>query len=229
MMDIRPGEKDAAAAEGGVDTTRLVAVIGDVVGSRGHPDRGRLQSDLGEALSRTARSDAVQPFTATVGDEFQGLFARLDEGLQAILAVRARLAGRIDLRFGIGVGEVATLVGDAAPFGQDGPGWWRAREALDLAEERARGYGWPLTVRSVYVSGEEGEQVVNGHLMMRDHILASIDEVDGQILIGLMEGETQSSLADRLGLDKSSVSRRVSQHGLSALLRSTGGFDEVLG
>ena len=205
----------------------VVAVIGDVVGSRRHPDRAAMQAQLVEALTAASPPGALQAFTPTVGDEFQGLFGGLDEALRATLDLRMRLLERIDLRIGIGRGEVATITTGVAPYGQDGPGWWRAREALDAAEHRSRAYGWPPTLRTVFRSDGPGDALVNSYLVLRDHIVGLFDAVDAEILLGLAEGDTQAALAERLGMDKSSVSRRVSQHGISTLLKAPPAFDEV--
>jgi hypothetical protein len=218
-----PADQDGVGALTGA----VVAVIGDVVGSRRHPDRAGLQAQLAEALAATSPPDALQALTPTVGDEFQGLFRGLDQAINATLELRVRLLERIDLRFGIGRGEVATVTTGVAPFGQDGPGWWRAREALDAAEERSRAYGWPPTVRTVFASGRSGDGVVNAHLLLRDHIVGSMDALDAEIMLGLAAGETQTALASRLGMDKSSVSRRVAHHGLSTLLKAPPCFDEA--
>ncbi len=200
------------------------ALIGDVVGSRRHRDRAALGRALGEALGRVNRSvPSLLALTVTIGDEFQGSYATLAGALAASLRLRAATAGRIDLRVGIGWGELTVDDPDRGPFGQDGPCWWRAREALDRVRTAERSYRWPPTWRTAAVTGTAVDDLLNGYLMARDHILGRIDPTDGEILWGLLEGDSQTALAARLGLDKSSVSRRARTHGLLVLVRGLPG------
>ncbi len=196
------------------------ALIGDVVGSRLHRDRSELANTLGEVLGRVNRSvPALLALTVTIGDEFQGSYPTMADALAASLRLRAATAGRIDLRVGIGWGELIVEDPDRSPFGQDGPCWWRAREALDALRAAERSYRWPPAWRTAAVTGTDMDTLLRGYLMARDHILGRLDATDGEILWGLLEGESQTELARRLDLDKSSVSRRARTHGLLALVR----------
>ena len=196
------------------------ALIGDVIGSRRHPDRRRLAALLADVLAQVDGAvTGLQPLTVTIGDEFQGTYATITDALTASLRLRAATVESIDLRIGIGWGEL--LVEDAArsPYGQDGPCWWRAREALDRLRAAERSYSWPPTWRTAAITGTAYDDLLNGYLMARDYILGRMDSTDGRILWGLLDGDSQTALADRLGLDKSSVSRRARTHGLLALVR----------
>jgi hypothetical protein len=197
------------------------AVIGDVIGSRQHPDRADLQRTLLAAFEVVDRAmPAVQPFTMTIGDEFQGLFESLDEAIFATFRLQVALVDIVRLRFGIGVGEVIRLAGHG-PFEQDGSAWWRAREALDRVRTAERSNGAPPRWVTGLVTHDPATQAITqGYLQLRDHVLGGVDRVDADIVAGLMSGATQISIAGRLGIDKGAVSRRVGRHGLSALLWS---------
>ena len=118
------------------------AVLGDFVGSRRAGDRQALQRRLLHAFARVAASTApVQPFAFTIGDEFQAIFDSIPRALRGILELRFELAEVGQVRFGLGWGAIPVSDRAAAPFGQDGPGWWAARNALDAvaaAEKRRR-------------------------------------------------------------------------------------------
>ena len=60
-------------------------MISDLVGARRTPDRAALQDALAGALAAVnAHLDsAVQPLEATVGDEFQGVYATVQEAALA--------------------------------------------------------------------------------------------------------------------------------------------------
>jgi SatD family (SatD) len=74
---------------------------------------------------------SVQPFTPTIGDEVQALFDDVREAIDATLLLRLSLADVSDIRFGIGWGRLTTVEPRLAPFAQDGPAWWSARDAIE--------------------------------------------------------------------------------------------------
>jgi hypothetical protein len=201
-------------------STRLsVAVIGDVVASRAHTDRARLQAMLESAFADVESAvPAQQAFAMTIGDEFQGIFAGLDQAVVATFILQVSLVDQVRVRFGIGVGEVIHL-GGQAPYQQDGSAWWRAREAIDLIRRGERSRGTPLHHATGLLAPEHPQaEATRRYLVLRDHIVAGFDRTDADIVLGLMKGDTQTEIADRIGIDKGAVSRRVARHGLSALL-----------
>jgi DNA-directed RNA polymerase specialized sigma24 family protein len=131
----------------------FVAVLGDVVKSRRYPSRPDLQDAVRDALGiANSKNPAVQPLTSTIGDEFQGLYVNLATALRATLVVRLLLLHTVDVRFGIGWGPLTTYGEGRAPFEQDGPAWWAAREAIDRARAMTHQQEMPRGVRSVFIS-----------------------------------------------------------------------------
>ncbi|MFT4083388.1 MAG: SatD family protein, partial [Nocardioides sp.] len=111
----------------------VATLIGDVVGSRRAADRDLVHAAL------TARLEAVNtelaplaPLRITVGDEFQGAFATLGDALATTLRLRLALAPEIEVRFGVGWGDVRVLQDE--PRVEDGAGWWAARAAIEAVE-----------------------------------------------------------------------------------------------
>jgi hypothetical protein len=51
------------------------------------------------------------------------------EAIDAALSIRLALRPDIDIRFGVGWGEITLL--DEATRIQDGPGWWAVRQAIE--------------------------------------------------------------------------------------------------
>jgi hypothetical protein len=199
------------------------AVIGDVVGSRQVASRSRLQSRLDRSLASINDSmNPIQPLTPTIGDEFQGMFATIEEAIEASFRLRVELMRKVDVRIGIGWGALRTQDPRRTPFGQDGPCWWRAREALEELARTERSNQEPHSLRTVCRTGTREEAAYNAILVLRDQLLSAIDEHDATILRMLMGGASQQEAAERLGLNKSSISRRMQSHGLAALLRSRG-------
>jgi hypothetical protein len=175
-----------------------------------------LEQALGEVNTALAPE---QPLTVTIGDEFQGLFLTVEAAIEATMQLRVGLAGRLEFRAGIGWGELAFVDPERVPLGQDGPCWWMAREALELVVRNESSNRSPSSLRTACRFDEGDDRAHNALLVLRDHILATIDETDLVVLQSLLGGDTQKAAAEVLEVNQSSVSRRMQTHGLAALLR----------
>lgn len=192
-------------------SSERAALIGDVVDSRHASDRGQLHRRITESLADT-------PLAFTVGDEFQGSYPTVGDALGAALAMRLAVAPEIDVRFGIGWGEVTVL--DAGTGIQDGPGWWSAREAIEWTAA-AQQQPALATVRTAYRrNGDTGPDpdAVNAALLCRDHLLGSMDARSLRLLRGLLEHKSKKELAAMEGISASAVSQRTARDGLDLLV-----------
>jgi hypothetical protein len=201
---------------------RLVAVLGDVVASRRHPDRERRLAAIGGALDlANGRVRAMQPLTPTIGDEFQGLYENLVSALDATLVVRLALVGEVDVRFGIGSGQLMGYDAARAPFEQDGPAWWAAREAVDMVRDLEQRRERPRGLRTRWIDEESDASAsvgaVNAFLQCRDELVAAMDTRDADTLLGLLVDEPLTSIAERLGVSVSALSQRALRDGLYAI------------
>lgn len=203
-----------------------VALVGDVVTSREVADQSALLRRLAEDLAVVAgKVEAVQAPALAIGDEFQGLYADLPSALEAALRLRLRLGVergglRVDVRVGLGAGEVEVSGAAALPAGQSGTAWWRARDAVEAVEDLVARSQWPRSLRCAYRSGDEDEGVVMAYLLCQDEILAGADDRDRHILVGVLDGRSQTAIADDLGISQPAVAKRLHEHGLVAVLRA---------
>src|SRR6478735_7948362 len=205
------------------DQASRCVVIGDLVGSRGAPNRRALHRAVEQAL--VSVNDAVPAVTElriTVGAAFE-----------AALRVRLELLPAADVRVGIGRGPVQLL--DAERGIEDGPGWWAARAAIEAVEEAA-GRAATRHLRTAYHPAPEAgaaagatvpdgigrggdADAVNAALLCRDHLVGSLSERSVRLLRGLMDPHTtQSELATLEGISASAVSQRVRADGIGAVL-----------
>lgn len=200
----------------------VVALIGDLVGSRAHPDRTALQDDLESALATVNEAvPAEQPLTPTIGDEFQGVLVDVASALWASLLVRLALPAPADCRCGLGLGTLRVV--GASPYGstQDGPAWWAARDAVDTAARRARRI---KGVRTWLLSSEEtgddpvDEAMLNAYLMTRDQVVTGFSDRQRRLALGLVLGRTQVDLAAAEGISQSAVSQALHASGAYAVL-----------
>jgi hypothetical protein len=67
-------------------------------------------------------------------------------------------------------------------------------------------------------TGDASEGLLNAYLVSRDHITAAWDEIDFEIARLHIEGTNQTGISKQVGLSQSSVSRRLQNHGILAVL-----------
>lgn len=199
----------------------VATLIGDVVASRTASDRRGLHTRLVAALERVNEAILpVQPLRVTVGDEFQGAWDTRGGAVHAALLVRLTLLPEVETRFGLGHGEVSALSEDGSV--QDGPGWWLAREAITTAKaEEATGPDTPV-VRTRWREEAPFGPALDAALRHRDLLLGALDERSLRLLLGLLEGRTQRSMAEDEGISPTAVSRRVRHHALDRITAIAG-------
>lgn len=208
---------------------RAAALIGDVVGSRAVADRAALHRRLREVVDQANRELApLVPLRIQSGDEYQGVFATVGAALHAALRLRLALLPDADLRHGIGWGGVTVL--EQEPRVEDGPGWWAARAAIEEAEadaSRARTHA----VRTRYELAPDTDgpapAAINAALLCRDQLVDAGDERALRLLRGLLDGRTQSDLADDEGISASAVSQRTRSGGLAVIVAADALLQEV--
>ncbi len=205
-------------------------LIGDVVASRQVADRGALHGALAEALAEiNARHPGVEPLRITVGDEYQGVFDDVGTAARASLALAAATQGEYDVRHGLGWGEVTVL--QTEPPVQDGPGWWAARRAIEAvhAEQERSATRWRRTALRVAddLPGVAAyARAVESAMVLRDRLVADLDARALSVLHGLLRGETQREIGERLGISASAVSQRIRADGLGALVLADEAWEE---
>ena len=89
--------------------SKAAALLLDVVGSRGDSRALRHEKLLSAVDEVNGRVEALDPLRFTVGDELQGVYETLDGALRAAYALRLAVAPEVDLRAGIGIGEVKVI------------------------------------------------------------------------------------------------------------------------
>ncbi len=118
----------------------FAAVIGDIKDSRKLENRKEAQKRLQKVLDRLNRKyeeDIVSSYLITLGDEFQGLLCSGKNILNMINEIKMEMYP-VRLRFGIGFGTITTDIRREMALGADGPGYYRAREAVEVLKEREK-------------------------------------------------------------------------------------------
>lgn len=202
----------------------VIAVIADIVGSRRLRDRERAQRLLDDTIVsvESDRPLAVQALAPTVGDEQQGVYGDLGEAMTAILMLQLSLPDDIGFRFGLGIGPIRAVESAHGSL-SDGPGWWAAREAIDIAHDRERRAS-PRS-RTWIVGAPEQNEVMestiaasNAYLLVRDELVGAMTERERRLVYGRLIGLSQADLAEREGITQPSVSKSLRRAGAQALI-----------
>ncbi len=201
-----------------------VAVIADIVGSRQLDDRSSSQRRIEHAIETV---DEVGPqsrsrMVATVSDEFQAVFDELDAALAWVMLLRLALPEGIDLRFGLGLGEISSVDSDSEHI-YDGPGWWAAREAIETVH-RLEDRTVPHARTFVVGGGVQDEdmsdrlRVVNAFALARDEVIGRMSDRERRLTYGRCTGQTQRALANAEGVTQSAVSQALHASGAAGLV-----------
>ena len=113
------------------------AIIGDVKDSRTLPNRNDVQEKLKKVLldiNRIYNKDIAADFLITLGDEFQGLMLKSNNIIKIVKHIQRELHP-IQIRFGIGIGEISTKINKKAAIGADGPAFYAARNVITIIHE----------------------------------------------------------------------------------------------
>jgi hypothetical protein len=204
----------------------VVALIGDLVGSRRSESRSDVQQHLVAALAVANDTiTSVQALAPTIGDEFQGVYTDLGSALRASLVVRLALPADVDCRCGIGVGTLEIVGTSEYGHTQDGPAWWAARDAIVEAKRRESGQNKRL--RSWFMShdetgGDADDGLVNAFLLCRDELVSRLDARQRRLVLGVLLGTSQKELAEAEGISASAVSQSLQRAGAFAILGADG-------
>lgn len=109
-----------------------VAVIGDLVASREITNRAAFQRRLSRLFAALSSRNPgiVSPYTITLGDEFQALYANANHLFVDLVTILAHVHP-FRLRLALGVGEITTAINDEHAIGMDGPAFHTAREVME--------------------------------------------------------------------------------------------------
>ncbi len=202
-----------------------LALIGDVVGSKDVPKRADFQKRLLHALKRINDRKpraVVSPYTITLGDEFQAVYRAADTLFADIFSILAEMHP-VEIRFGVGVGELTTPVNSKQALGMDGPAFHRARKAITILKE------------SGYLISLQGADAPQGpafdHWNLLNHLLNFVSHKVGswernrlRIVSGRLEGRSAPELERELKVSKVAIYKNINA---AALDEFTGLCNEI--
>ncbi|HVS17671.1 MAG TPA: SatD family protein [Planctomycetota bacterium] len=211
-------------------TATGAALIGDVIQSRKHPDQILLLETLEGLLERVNSVQALrQPLAMTTGDGFQGFSTTLEDALRVTTLLHLACPPELDLRLGLGWGEIVIRDAVQVPVGQSGQAWWRARDAIELVASQVAKQKWPRSLRTWFIGDTPPRTAAtNAFLICRDQILAQMDPSVRRIAWGLFQSERQITLAEDLAMTQPQISKHQKENGPAALFQAHAALEDGL-
>lgn len=189
-------------------------IIGDMIDSKKIVDRQSVQTKFKDVLNQINdkyADDIASKFTITLGDEFQGLLKNQQNIFNIIFDIEIAMAP-IEMRFGVGIGEVSTAINFESSTEVDGPAYHRARAMVDKLE-RSEGQHLRRAANILIASQEENtriDELLNSILSVCTALKSNWTSKQYKIIeTYLHSGENQSKAAEKLGVGQSSVSRAL--------------------
>lgn len=193
----------------------VVVIIADIVASRrigGRPEFQRSLKDLLARASDGASSSLLSPYTLTLGDEFQAVYAKVDTLFSDILQILTSVSP-VPVRFAICRGELSTDVNRTAALEMDGPAFYGARALMEQLKSEQRS-----VVRVAVADGSFDPELANAGLrLFANEMERWRSESTLAILNALLLRKTTKQTALELGIGERAVNKNIDGNGLRDL------------
>lgn len=175
-------------------------------------------------------NDISAKFLITLGDEFQGLLEITAPILEIIKYIQREIYP-IKLRFGVGIGNVSTLINHEAAIGADGPAFYAAREMIEFLreqEKKLKKQAADIQI-SVYEKKCFETEEINAMFSLLKIIEDSWTEKQRYTIWDMMIHQgSQKMCAERMGITQSTVARRLADGKYIIYQRTMEVIDEAI-
>lgn len=189
-------------------------IIGDIIDSKTIIDRKDSQARFKKVLSEINikyAKDIASKFTITLGDEFQGLLKNRNNIIKIIFEIEMAMFP-INLRFGVGIGDISTDINFEYSSEIDGPAYHRARNMIETLESSKSQYS--KREANILISSDEKnteiDKLLNSILSVSTVLKSKWTLRQTQVIHAyLLNDENQYKAADKLGIGQSSVNKAL--------------------
>lgn len=193
-----------------------VAIIGDIKESKKIDNRNEVQKRLKQVLEEINEKyddDISSKFIITLGDEFQGLLCNGANTMYIISEIERKMYP-VKIRFGVGVGTITTDVSKEMSIGADGPGYYKARNALEvLKDNEKKKQTNAADIRFEIESDKQATTImINTILSLLTVIKDSWSDRQREIIWDMLEHQdSQIDVAKRLKIRQPAVQKSLSK------------------
>ncbi len=183
-------------------------IIGDIVQSRKIKNRAEVQQKLNLVLNKLTNEEAevfLSPPTLTIGDEFQAVLKTTHKLFSIIHRFEIDLHP-VQIRFGLGLGNISTPLNTQAAIGMDGSAFHHARTAIEQARQQNRKY--------LLISESTATQIEVSLALLLNWIDLSLQSwgIDKIKILQLhRQGKRQKEIAALLNISQPAVSQHINK------------------
>ncbi len=209
------------------------AVIGDIKDSKNIEKRSQVQKKLAgvlKGINEFYKSDISAKFVITLGDEFQGLLNKNEHLFDIIRHIQKEMYP-VQLRFGVGIGEISTNVFYEAAIGADGPAYYAARnmiEELRDQEKKLKKHAADIQLSIFDTECFEIEEINIILALMKTIEDGWSDKQRYTIWDMAQNGGSQEECAKRMDTTQSTVARRLADGSYTTYERAKKTIDKAL-
>ncbi|MDD3174411.1 MAG: SatD family protein [Herbinix sp.] len=191
-----------------------IAIIGDIKKSKNIANRKEIQDKLKNVLKEINikyENDIAAKFMITLGDEFQGLLNNGSAVMNIISEIERKMYPT-EIRFGIGVGEITTDIDIEMAIGADGPGYYKAREAIEYLKDSEKKQKAIITDTRIEIDGNNqvATNLINTVLSLISAIKESWTDRQREIISDMLEHQdSQINVANRLNIGQSAAQKSL--------------------
>ncbi|MCF7915812.1 MAG: SatD family protein [Spirochaetaceae bacterium] len=188
---------------------KVVVLIADIIESREIEDRSRFQDDLGRCLNfiNTRAHTLLSPYTVTLGDEFQAVYATGAEVLDHIIYIQTELFP-VKFRFSVSFGEITTKINRKQAIGMDGPVFHEAREGITRLKKTK------YSVIGLSGLAEDELEIVNSGLGLASAVMAGWKAETLHIFHALYQGLKVSDILPHYDLSQRGMYKLINRNRL---------------
>ena len=211
-----------------------IAVIGDMKNSKKLRNRQVIQEKLKgvlEQINIKYKDDLSSKFIITLGDEFQGLLYRGGQTLHIICEIERKMYP-VKIRFGIGIGEITTKINQEMSIGADGPGYYKAREAIEYLKknEKMKKVGKSDIRVEADMDNQTSVITLNTIFTLLSAIKDTWSDRQREVIWDMLEHQdSQMEAAGRLNIQQPTVQRLLSKGKYFAYREALDAAEKVLG
>ncbi|HFI0419531.1 SatD family protein [Streptococcus suis] len=203
-----------------------IAIIGNIIHSKQVSQRSNTIEGLKQQLNRINHSfaqDFASPFTITKGDEFQALCKPNPYIFLMIDQIQLAFRDEVEIRFGIGLGEILTAIDPKQSIGADGPAYWEAQKAIKFIQDKDDYGSSKVAFSSEY---KQIDRVINPLLNSSDFIKATWNKSQTDLFEVLINNKIyqedfkQKPVAEKMKLSQSAFTKRLKSSGIKLYFRN---------
>lgn len=193
---------------------KYVAIIGDIVDSKKLSNRNSVQQKLKQVLediNNKFSEDIASKFTITLGDEFQGLLKNRENIMRIVCEIEMAMTP-IQIRFGIGIGDISTDINSNNSLEIDGPAYHRARRMIKNIEGKR--YQYTESYSDILICSDdcnvEIDELLNSILSVCTALKSKWTERQKEIIYAyITNDENQYKAAYNLNIGQPSVNKSL--------------------